>query len=144
MSAAAVGNLRASKEPGATEALVGRIRAAVNDIHDPCSVSQGVPAGLVDMGLLCDVQLGPLEGGRYRALVAIRLTGPGCFYGIYFEREIRVRLEAMAEIGAIDVEFSSEFDWTPDDVAPHIQQRLRIRREQLIAELPIRSKASAP
>ena len=137
MSAATAGSPRTRQESGATEALVNRIRAAVNDIHDPCSVSQGVPTGLVDMGLLCDVQLRPPEGGRHRVLVRIRLTGPGCFYGIYFEREIRVRLEAMADIGAIDVEFSSEFDWTPDDVAPHIQQRLRMRREQLIAELPI-------
>ena len=125
-----------------SEALVERVQAAVNEVPDPCSVSQGVPTGLVDMGLLCDVEVGSGHGGRHDVLVRLRLTGPGCFYGIHFEREIRQRLEAMPDVATIDVEFSHEFDWTPDDIAPHIQQELRVRRERLIAQLPVRPGAA--
>ncbi|MGI9659165.1 MAG: metal-sulfur cluster assembly factor [Gaiellaceae bacterium] len=121
-----------------SDALVARVRAAVNEIPDPCSVSQGIPTGLVDMGLLCDIELGPDDNGRHDVLVRLRLTGPGCFYGIHFEREIRQRLEAMADVAEIDVDFSREFDWTQDDIAPHIQEQLRERRERLIATLPVR------
>ena len=58
-------------------------------------------------------------------------------YAVHFEREIRTRLEAVPDVGAIEVEFRSEFDWTPDDMAPHIHQQLRECRERLIAELPV-------
>jgi len=117
--------------------LEERIREAVNETPDPCSVSQGVPTGLVDMGLLCGIDIGPPEGRVHAVRVELRLTAPGCFYAIYFEREIRARLEAMDDLGAVEVTFSQEFDWTPDDVAPHIHERLRERRERLIAELPM-------
>ena len=93
------------------------------------------------MGLLCDIAPSELEGGRYDVLVRLRLTAPGCFYAVYFEREIRARLEAMSDVAAIEVDFSHEFDWSPDDVAPHVQALLRERRERLIAELPVGNKA---
>ena len=126
-----------------SDALIERVRAAVNEIPDPCSVSQGVPTGLVDMGLLCDIEVGPGDAGEHDVLVRLRLTGPGCFYGIHFEREIRQRLEVMADVEAIDVEFSREFDWTQEDIAPHIQQQLRERRERLIATLPVQPRFPA-
>ena len=129
--------LDGAAEAPPADGLAERIREAVNEIPDPCSVSQGVPTGLVDMGLLCDIELGAPDQGARSALVELRLTAPGCFYAIYFEREIRARLEAMSDVGAIEVAFRAEFDWTPDDVAPHIQQRLRERRERLLAELPV-------
>lgn len=121
-----------------------RVRAAVNDVPDPCSVSQGVPTGLVDMGLLCDVELGSPSEGRSDVLVRLRLTGPGCLYAVYFEREIRARLDAMDDVREIDVEFSREFDWSPEDVAPHVQAQLRERRERLIAQLPVDARNRAP
>ncbi len=124
--------------------MLERVRGAVNDVPDPCSVAQGVPAGLVDMGLLCGVELTEAAGGGRTSaardvLVRLRLTGPGCLYGVHFEREIRHRLEAMPDVAEIEIAFSREFDWTPDDVAPDVQQRLRERRERLIAELPARA-----
>ena len=117
--------------------LLDRVRAAVNEVSDPCSVAQGVPTGLLDMGLLCDINLGSSVGGRQDVVVQLRLTAPGCFYAVYFEREIRARLEEMPDVAQVDVEFSRNFDWSPDDIAPHIQQRLRDRRERLIAQLDV-------
>lgn len=121
-----------------SEELVERVRAAVNEVPDPCSVSQGVPTGLVDMGLLCEIDLTAAGEARYEVLVRLRLTAPGCFYAVYFEREIRARLDEMPDVAGVDVEFSDEFDWTPDDIAPHVQQQLRERRERLIAQVPLR------
>ena len=120
-----------------SDELATRIRNAVNEVPDPCSVAQGLATGLVDMGLLCDIELGAAEAGRRDVLVRLRLIGPGCLYGIHFEREVRTRLEAMSDVATIDVEFSREFDWSPDDIAPHVKQELRIRRDRLIAELPL-------
>lgn len=120
-----------------SDALIERVRAAVNEVPDPCSVAQGVPVGLVDMGLLCGVEVGAERDGCHDVQLELRLTGPGCFYGIHFEREIRQRLEAMPDVATIDVEFNPEFDWTQDDIAPHVQEELRARRERLLAQLPV-------
>ncbi len=124
--------------------LAGRVRSAVNDVPDPCSVSQGVPTGLVDMGLLCAIDVEPPVDGRSSVTVRLRLTGPGCLYAIYFEREIRERVEAMPDVRQIEIDFSPEFDWSPDDIAPHVQEQLRERRERLIAQLPVRGDGLAP
>lgn len=123
--------------------LAGRVREAVNEVPDPCSVSQGLPTGLVDMGLLCDVALSDPDEGQHDVRVELRLTAPGCLYAIYFEREIRERLETMPDVGQIAIDFSREFDWSPDDIAPHIQRQLKERRERLIAQIPVREVASA-
>lgn len=120
-----------------------RIRAAINEVQDPCSVSQGVPTGLVDMGLLCDIEIGAAAAGPHDVLIRLRLTAPGCFYAVYFDREIRARLDAMPDVADVDIDFSEEFDWTPDDIAPHVQQQLRERRERLIAQLPVRERTLA-
>ena len=41
--------------PIAAADVVARVRSAINEIADPCSVTRGVPIGLVDMGLLTGV-----------------------------------------------------------------------------------------
>lgn len=126
-----------------SENLSGRVRAAVNDVSDPCSVSQGLPTGLVDMGLLCGVELSDSSEGQQDVSIELRLTAPGCLYAIYFEREIRERLDAMSDVGQIEIDFSREFDWSPDDIAPHIQRQLKERRERLIAQIPVRQAPPA-
>jgi metal-sulfur cluster biosynthetic enzyme len=123
--------------------LADRVREAVNEVPDPCSVSQGVPTGLVDMGLLCDIALSDPDDGQRDVRVELRLTAPGCLYAIYFEREIRERLETMPDVGQIAIDFSREFDWSPDDIAPHVQRQLKERRERLIAQIPVRQAAPA-
>ncbi len=41
----------------AAAALEERIRAALNEVQDPCSVVAGVPAGIVDMGLVRSLEV---------------------------------------------------------------------------------------
>ena len=131
--------------PGAaagTAELEQRIRALANEIVDPCSAATAFQVGLVDMGMLLGVELAPAAGehGRDGGGVAVRLrlrtTGPGCLYVVFFERELRARIEALPEVATLDLAWDDAFDWSPDDLAPHVQAELAERRRRLIATIP--------
>ena len=66
----------------------------------------------------------------------LRTTGPGCLYVVFFERELRVRIEALPQVATLDLAWDDAFDWSPDDLAPHVQAELAARRRRLIATIP--------
>lgn len=120
--------------------LEQRIRELANEIVDPCSAAQAFPIGLVDMGLLLAVELTPAAGGGAADSVDVRLrlrtTAPGCFYVVFFERELRARIEALPQVASLALEWDGAWDWTPDEIAPAPREALAERRRRLLAVLP--------
>ena len=134
--------------------LEQRIRELANEIVDPCSAAQAFPIGLVDMGLLLAVTLTPAGatggapagvggragGGAAEGQVDVRLrlrtTGPGCFYVVFFERELRARVEALPEVASLALVWDAAWDWTPDAIAPAAREALAVRRRRLLALVP--------
>jgi metal-sulfur cluster biosynthetic enzyme len=109
------------------------VRAALNDIVDPCSAAAGAPAGLDEMGLVREVEVrnGP-SGARVR--VTIGLTQPLCLMGIPFLKSARERLSGMPGVGEVEVSLASGIDWTPARLAPAYKQRLeQVRRARAAA-----------
>jgi metal-sulfur cluster biosynthetic enzyme len=110
------------------------VRQLINQIADPCSLARGVPIGLDDMGLVCDVQIQTTDTGPVVNLL-LRLTSPNCFFFTEFEHKVdHVLREAGAQ--AVYVEWDSKFDWTPDQIDPAAQDRLaqsRTERRRLIS-----------
>ena len=68
--------------------LEERIRAALDDVRDPCSVVAGVPAGLAEMGLVRSLEVRDTPDGAV-VRVAIGVTEPTCLMG-----PVRVRSDA--------------------------------------------------
>ena len=138
--------------------LERRIRELANEIVDPCSAAQAFPIGLVDMGLLLAVELAPAGGGaaggaggdaagvvtadRVDVRLRLRTTAPGCFYVVFFERELRARIEALPQVASLALAWDGAWDWTPDEIAPAARAALAERRRRLLALVP--SSASLP
>jgi metal-sulfur cluster biosynthetic enzyme len=104
------------------------IRAALDEIVDPCSTAAGAPAGLDEMGLVREIGIreGP-QGAHLR--VTIGLTQPLCLMGIPFMKSARERLSAMPGVSEVEVSLASGLDWTPVRLAPAYRERLeRVRR----------------
>lgn len=118
------------------DGLEERIRALANEIVDPCSAAQALPVGLVDMGLLLRVQLEPAggeaEAGRWAVRLLLRATAPGCFYIVFFERELRARIEPLPEVVSLELEWDGAWDWTPDEIAPAVREQLAERRRLVV------------
>ena len=101
------------------------VRAALNEIIDPCSVAAGEPAGLVDMGL---VRLINIRDNGAQVQVVLALTEPTCLMGFPFMRSARDRLEALPDVERVEVSLDPAFQWSPGDLAPAYAERLEQRR----------------
>lgn len=115
-------------------ALADRVLELVDEVHDPCSVSQGLATGLRSMGMVRSLELAEADDGQTVVQLTMRLTGPGCLYVVHFERELRDRIEALPGVARLDLVWDDEFDWSPDDMAEDVKARLRERRERILAE----------
>lgn len=100
-----------------------RVRAAVNAVPDPCSVTAGVPAGLDDMGLVRDVTISGPPGAR-RVVVAIRLTEPTCLMGHVFVPAARAAVRALPGVTEVDVRLDPDPGWSERDLRPAYRRRL--------------------
>lgn len=99
------------------------IRAELDRIVDPCSAAAGAPAGLVEMGLVRELELTPgPDGARVRLRIAV--TEPGCMMGAAFAAQAEERVGALAGIGEVRVEIDHDADWLPSDLAPSYRLRL--------------------
>lgn len=112
---------------------VGRVNEALQGVLDPCSVGRGVPAGLVDMGMVKAVELSSAPDGHSIVTVELRITSPACTFQPYFERAVRERLGEVSEVGEVRITWDAEFDWSDDDMSPGLKQRLREKRHRLLA-----------
>ena len=155
--AAGVPGATATAAPSAgAAALEARIRALANEIVDPCSAAPALPVGRVDRGLLLAVELDAAAGAvgvpgawpapaggpeTFAVRLRLRTTGPGCFYVVFFERELRARLEALPAVATLALEWDDAWDWSPAALAPHVQEALAERRRRLIATIPVAPKA---
>jgi metal-sulfur cluster biosynthetic enzyme len=107
--------------------LEARVRRALDEVRDPCSVAAGVPAGIAEMGLVRSLEIsqGP-DGARVR--VAIGVTEPTCLMGPSFLTGARERLAREPGIARVDVELSADADWSPIDMSPDYRERLAAHR----------------
>ena len=109
------------------------IRAALNEIADPCSVVAGAPAGIEEMGLVRRLSLSEQPGG-VAVEVHIGVTEPGCMMGASFAIRARERLEALAGVVEVDVRLDHAADWHPRDIDPDYAMRLAAVRAGRRAE----------
>jgi metal-sulfur cluster biosynthetic enzyme len=113
-----------------------QVRAALDEIVDPCSTAAGAPAGLEEMGLVREVEIRDGRGGA-RVRVTIGLTQPLCLMGIPFLKSARERVSAMPGVGKVEVSLASGIDWTPAQMALPYQERLaRVRRARGVIGVP--------
>jgi metal-sulfur cluster biosynthetic enzyme len=119
---------------GTTSPTESEVRAALNEIVDPCSVAAGAPAGLDDMGLVRKIWIRQGAGGA-QVRVTIGLTQPMCLMGIPFMKSARERLRGMPGVEQVEVSLESGIDWTPARLRPAYRERLqRVRRTRGVIE----------
>lgn len=104
------------------------VRAALNTVIDPCSITAGCTAGIEELGLVRSLVLSE-EDGATVVDVLIGVTEPGCIMGYPFVEEAIKRLEGLDGVGRVHVSFSHDFDWTPADMSPDYQARLQAHRD---------------
>jgi metal-sulfur cluster biosynthetic enzyme len=101
-----------------------RILGRLDEIKDPCSVATGSPMGLAEMGLVKSVAIS--DDGEVD--VVLRLTSPFCEMIGFLKSSAIEKIADLPAVATVSVESDSGFDWSPEDMAPHLQQQ---RQERL-------------
>jgi metal-sulfur cluster biosynthetic enzyme len=107
-----------------------QVRTVLNEIRDPCSCAAGVPAGLVDMGLVRRIELTEASNGT-QIRVTLAVTEPSCLMGGPFANEAVKRLGGMDGVAAVEVGLDDAMDWTPQHLAPGYRARLEAHRSEV-------------
>ena len=110
------------------QGLEDRVRAALDAIVDPCSAAADVPAGLVEMGLVRDVEVTPGERGGRRVSVVLAVTHPSCMMAPLFLRDAERAVGGLAGVESVDVVLDADFEWTEEDLADEYRSRLLASR----------------
>jgi len=117
-----------------------KVWTTLNTIVDPCSRAAGAPAGLVEMGLVRQLEVHQSPGGA-RICVVIGVTEPGCLMGAAFVNDACKLLWKLPGVAEVQVSLDRAFDWTPADIAPAYQaqlDQLRQRRRTAWGTIPLK------
>jgi metal-sulfur cluster biosynthetic enzyme len=100
------------------------VRAALDAIHDPCSMSIGRPIGLVGMGIIDRVDV---DGSA--VTVSVLPTFPDCMFRTVFEEKIEQCLAALPWCRSVTVRFCpSDQAWDESRMSPEALRMLGRRR----------------
>lgn len=108
---------------------VSEVLDVLNRIVDPCSAAAGVPAGLVDMGLVRSVSVQQGEVGPLIE-VALLTTHPFCMMGAVFISEATERLASLPGAPEVRVALDASVPWSPDLMKPDYAARLNANRAE--------------
>jgi probable FeS assembly SUF system protein SufT len=72
-----------------------------------------IPVNIVELGLVYQCTVSPLEGGGHRAEVKLTLTAPGCGMGGVLAADAQSKIEALPGIREANVEVVFEPAWNP-------------------------------
>lgn len=113
--------------------LLAQIHRQLDEIKDPCSVATGEPMGMSEMGLVESVDVS--DDGD--VIVGLRLTSPFCEMIGFLRSEVIAKVGALPSVRSVDVRSDSGFDWSPDDMAPHLRRRRAERLAAMREEAPV-------
>ena len=120
---------------GRPEAIVRRVLDEANRIDEPCGLAQGLSVGMVDMGLIRDVEVKACGGERWNVHVRARVTSPDCLHFVYFERELRAAIANIVDVAEFSIEWSDGSDWTPESMSADLREQLKERRRRKMSAI---------
>ena len=87
--------------------------AALRTCFDP-----EIPVNIVDLGLVYDLAIEPVEGGGHRVDVKMTLTAQGCGMGPVIAEDARQKIAALPEVREAKVHIVWDPVWSPQMISP--------------------------
>jgi len=99
--------------------LHDEIMSRLDLVKDPCSVASGRPLGLVEMGLIRQVDV-----DKHGAVdVHLRLTSPACYLMTFLESESKDQISACEGVSEVRIHPDEGLDWSPRLISVHSLSR---------------------
>lgn len=97
----------------------------VNEILKTCYDPE-IPVNILDLGLVYDTALAPVDGGGWSVSVKMTLTAPGCGMGGMIAADAKEKIMALEGVSDATVDLVWEPAWNPSMIAEEAKQRLGI------------------
>lgn len=104
---------------------------AINQIVDPCSAGIGAPTGLLDMGLVKEVEI---KDGN--VAVELLTTSPFCLYVGHFEEEVARRVGALPWVRTVTVTVAHRTMWDESLMSEAARAQLAQKHRRPRANIP--------
>lgn len=91
----------------------------LKNVYDP-----EIPVNIVDLGLVYDMRIEPVEAGGNRVFVAMTLTAQGCGMGPSIAMDARRRIESLPGVEEADVQVVWDPPWNPQMISPEGREKL--------------------
>jgi probable FeS assembly SUF system protein SufT len=70
-----------------------------------------IPINIVDLGLIYNCQITPIDNGGNRVEVVMTLTAPGCGMGQFLAEDVRSKLANVPNVTEVNVDLTFEPPW---------------------------------
>ncbi|MBM4243397.1 MAG: DUF59 domain-containing protein [Deltaproteobacteria bacterium] len=106
-------------EPLTIEQLEPMVWEQLRTCFDP-----EIPVNIVDLGLVYDLQIQPLEEGKSRVDVKMTLTAQGCGMGASIAADAKYKILGLQGIDEAEVEIVWSPVWNPNMISPEGRAKL--------------------
>jgi len=108
-------------EEATTGSLEERIWAQLKSCYDP-----EIPVNIVDLGLVYELMVSPVDGGGNLVQVQMTLTAPGCGMGPVLAADARQKILALPGVTDAVVDVVWEPAWSPERISAAGREKLGI------------------
>lgn len=105
----------------AAGSLEEQVWATLRSCFDP-----EIPVNIVDLGLVYDMRVAPIEGDKKRIDIKMTLTAQGCGMGGSIAADAKQKLLALEGVGDADVAIVWDPPWNPRMISPEGREILGI------------------
>lgn len=110
-----------SSVPDSAEKMEEQVWNQLRSCFDP-----EIPVNIVELGLIYDCAVRPLEDGGYQAVVRFTLTAQGCGMGEVLKEDIEGKLLSVPGVRQTDVQLVWDPPWNQDRMSLTAKQELGI------------------
>jgi probable FeS assembly SUF system protein SufT len=71
-----------------------------------------IPINVVELGLIYECQITPLDGGNNRVDILMTLTAPGCGMGEFLAADVHSKVSAIPTVSEVDVQLTFDPQWS--------------------------------
>ena len=105
--------------PLTSEQLEPLVWGQLKTCYDP-----EIPVNIVDLGLVYDMEIKPLDGGQNRIDIKMTLTAQGCGMGTSIAADARHKILGLPGVGEAEVEIVWSPVWNPNMISPDGKAKL--------------------
>ncbi len=70
-----------------------------------------IPINVVELGLIYECKISPLDNGEHTIAIKMTLTAPGCGMGQVIADDVKRRLETIKKVKEVNVELTFDPPW---------------------------------